>query len=71
MKISERGQVTIPKHFRIQFGLHHEVEIEFVTSEDGLLIRKRASAKHPVDSVRGILQRPSDTDAYISELRGR
>lgn len=70
MKISERGQVTIPKHLRKRFGLHRDVEIEFVPSKEGLLIRKRTLQEHPVERVRGILKQPSETDAYIAELRG-
>ena len=28
MRVSERGQITIPKALRERFGLHHDVEIE-------------------------------------------
>lgn len=28
MKISERGQITIPKHLRERFGMNHNVEVE-------------------------------------------
>ena len=55
MQISERGQITIPKHLRERFGMHHKVEVEISPTEDGLLIQKRTTAKHPVDRVYGIL----------------
>ena len=72
MRISERGQITIPKHLRDQFGLSHNVEVEMVLTEHGLLIRKRSGANHPVDRIRGILGgRGMDVDAYIEEIRGR
>ena len=27
MRISKRGQITIPKHLRERFGMHHTVEV--------------------------------------------
>ena len=71
MKVSERGQVTIPKQLRDRYGLHPEVEIEIVADEDGIRVRKRTGAAHPVREVFGILNRPAGVDAYIEEIRGR
>ena len=55
MRVSERGQITIPRALRERFGLHHNVEIEMAPTDHGLLIRKRTTAEHPVDRVYGIL----------------
>jgi bifunctional DNA-binding transcriptional regulator/antitoxin component of YhaV-PrlF toxin-antitoxin module len=71
MKISDRGQITIPKTFRNRFGFNINVEVEFVPTDEGLLIQKRTRKKHPVDSVLGILNRPASTDQYLEEVRGR
>ena len=71
MKISDRGQVTIPKALRRRLGLQKNVEIEIVPVKEGLLIQKRSRGKHPVDSVLGVLKSPADTDRYIEEVRGR
>lgn len=76
MKISERGQITIPKHLRERFGMNHNVELEISPTEQGLLIRKRTAAEHPVDRVYGILDRDAlgegvSVDDYIEEIRGR
>ena len=71
MKISERGQVTIPKLMRKRFGLNRDVEVELIPTSGGLLIRKRSLSGHPVDAVLGILKRPSNTDEYIEKVRGR
>lgn len=71
MKISERGQITIPKPLRDRFGFHKDVEVELVVAQDGVLIQKHTRSKHPVDRVYGILGHPSDTDRYIEEIRGR
>ena len=72
MRISERGQITIPKHLRDQFGMTQNVEIEITPTEQGLLIQKRTAALHPVDRVAGILDGADfDIDEYIEEIRGR
>ena len=76
MRISERGQITIPKPLRERFGMHHNVEVEVTPTEKGLLIRKRTTADHPIDRVYGILGKDAlgvgvSVDDYIEEIRGR
>ena len=71
MRISERGQITIPKRFRDRFGMNKDVEVEITPTEHGLLIQKRAAAQHPVERVSGILDDTFDVDQYIEEIRGR
>ncbi|MBW2594468.1 MAG: AbrB/MazE/SpoVT family DNA-binding domain-containing protein [Deltaproteobacteria bacterium] len=71
MKISERGQITVPKPLRDRFGLYKNVEIQMISSKEGILIQKQSRGKHPVDLIYGILEKPSDTDTYIEEVRGR
>jgi len=70
MRISEQGQVTIPKHLRDRFGMTANVEVDITPTEQGLLIRKRPAGKHPVDRVYGILN-GGNTDEYLDEVRGR
>ena len=72
MRISERGQITIPKHLRDRFGMNHNVEVEITPTDRGLLIQKRTSAEHPVERIAGILDDGDfDVDEYIEEIRGR
>lgn len=72
MRISERGQVTIPKHLRERFGMHHNVEVEVTPTETGVLIETRVDGEHPVDRVAGLLDGVDfDVDEYIEEVRGR
>ena len=71
MRISERGQITIPKRFRDRFGMNQDVEVEITATEHGLLIQKRSAAQHPVEKVSGILDGVDDVDQYIEEIRGR
>lgn len=70
MKISERGQITIPKRIRGKYGLESEVEVEFVEIDGTIQLRKK-SMIHPVDKVTGTLNSPKDTDKYIDEIRGK
>lgn len=76
MRISERGQITIPKPLRDRFGMHRNVEVEISPTHQGLLIRKRTTAQHPVDRVYGILGKDAlgeavGVDEYIDEIRGK
>ncbi|MDE2860423.1 MAG: AbrB/MazE/SpoVT family DNA-binding domain-containing protein [Chloroflexota bacterium] len=71
MRISERGQITIPKHLRDRFGMKRDVEVEITPTDGGLLIRKRAAELHPVDRVAGVLDGGDfDIDEYVKEMRG-
>ncbi|MDE2945419.1 MAG: AbrB/MazE/SpoVT family DNA-binding domain-containing protein [Gemmatimonadota bacterium] len=71
MRISERGKITIPRELRDRYGLNGNVEVELVPTEEGLLLRKKTVARHPVDRVYGILGTGGNTDDYIDEIRGR
>lgn len=75
MKISERGQVTIPKKQRDRFGLKPNTNVEFVEIDHQLVLRKKRKGQLPVHSVRGILRKRSgggkSTDQIIEEIRGQ
>ena len=71
MRISERGQITIPNRLRDRFGLNKDVEVEITPTEHGLLIQKRSAAQHPVERISGILDDAFDVDQYVEEIRGR
>jgi AbrB family looped-hinge helix DNA binding protein len=58
MRITSKGQVTIPREIRDKFGLLPETEVEFI-EVDGAVTLVRA---------RG--QRPDRADRALSALRG-
>ncbi|GHF85909.1 AbrB family looped-hinge helix DNA binding protein [Amycolatopsis bartoniae] len=58
MRLTEKGQVTIPKAIRERLGLGPGDEVEFVLDEDGARI-KRASGS------------PSRGRRLVERLRGR
>ncbi|WP_312619004.1 AbrB/MazE/SpoVT family DNA-binding domain-containing protein [Haloarcula sp. 1CSR25-25] len=39
-RITRKGQVTIPKEFRAEFGLREGDEVRWENAEDGIRIRK-------------------------------
>ena len=67
----EMGRQTIPKELRDRFGLHHDVEIVILATDQGLLIQKKDEGQSqvegagttvgekdsPVDRVAGILDK--------------
>ena len=76
MLISDRGQITIPKHLQDRFGMNHNVEVAIIPTEQALLAQKLTLAKHPVNRISGILDNRTlgdggSVDDYIEETRGR
>ena len=71
MKIMERGQVTIPKKYRKQYGISQNTEIDFVPKEEGLLIVKKNIQNSLFREIFGILKKNTRTDMYIEKIRGR
>lgn len=71
MRISKRGQITIPKRLRDKYGMHCGVDIEVKPLRHGILIQKRAMDQHPVDRVSGLLCTQENVDEYVEEIRGR
>lgn len=68
-RVSERGQVTIPKPLRDRLGIRPGEIIEFA-AEQGRLVAVKASARDPVDAVYGLLGRPGSTDELVDGMRG-
>lgn len=45
MKISTKGQVTIPVEMRIKLGMLPYTEVDFVLQDEGILIKKHQNSK--------------------------
>jgi AbrB family looped-hinge helix DNA binding protein len=73
MKIGERGQVTIPLEYRQRFGLKPATEVEFITLNGQLVLKKANPGKRKVwDKHYGILKQGGvRTDDLMRELRDR
>jgi AbrB family looped-hinge helix DNA binding protein len=76
MKIGERGQVTIPKNIREQFGLGPETDVEF-RIVNGSTVLKKATRKLNLGNSRGRCAKSfselgySSVDKFIDDVRGR
>ncbi|HET6632328.1 MAG TPA: AbrB/MazE/SpoVT family DNA-binding domain-containing protein [Rhodanobacteraceae bacterium] len=79
MKITSKGQVTIPQAVRERAGLHPHSEVEFEVKANGeVIIRPVAHATSPIraafEQVRGSATarafKDMDTDQFMRFLRG-
>ena len=68
-KLSQKGQITVPKHLREQLGIRAGDELELIEDGGRLLVRKAPPSDQAGDAD-GVLQRRQGTDAAIRELRG-
>lgn len=68
-RISERGQITIPKAVRDRLGIRGGTELEFET-EGGRIIVTKASRPDALRSLVGVVRDERGTDEMIRELRG-
>jgi len=60
MRITSKGQVTIPLEIRQRFGLLPDTEVEFVAKKNSVQIVKSTNIK-----------RPTRGEALVHRLRGR
>jgi AbrB family looped-hinge helix DNA binding protein len=76
MRVTEKGQVTIPKEIRQHLGIEPGSEVEFIASENGALLVKSDAGQRPsvaewAKRVQGTLDLDGmSTDEYMIWLRG-
>ena len=68
-RLTEKGQVTIPKPLRESLGLEPGQELEFEEREGTLVVRRRAPAD-PLRELVGLISERVDIDAYLEQTRG-
>ena len=70
MRISDRGQVTIPQELREKYGLLANTEVEFVPDGNGLrLVPSPASRVAQVERLYGSKKFNRSTDELMTLLR--
>ena len=70
MRISERGQVTIPQALRERHGLWPDTEVEFVEREGELvLIKSPESRRKRIRELYGQIETGKSTDEIMQLLR--
>lgn len=68
--LSEKGQVTIPKKLRLEYGLEPGTVLDFVEEEGAILVRKVVPT-NPIRAWRGRGKLPGDVDVegYLRRIR--
>ena len=69
-RVSEKGQITIPKAVRAKLGLRPGTVLE-LQAERGRLIGRKAGGRDIVDELFGSLPIDEPVDDYIERARGR
>jgi AbrB family looped-hinge helix DNA binding protein len=69
-KVSEKGQITIPKAVRLKLGLRPGTVLE-LDADHGRLIGRKASGRDVVDELYGSMPMDEPVDAYLERTRGR
>jgi AbrB family looped-hinge helix DNA binding protein len=73
MRVTTKGQVTIPQEIREKLGITPAVEIDFVEEKERIYIVKRkdqAKKTHKFGKLRGIATVKMTTDEIMSLTRG-
>jgi antitoxin PrlF len=71
-RVSERGQITLPKAIRTKLGIRPGTIIEFELT-NGKIIGTKKEPKDPLRRWRGKGRLPEgfvDVDTYLNEVRG-
>ncbi len=58
MRVTEKGQVTIPKHLRDALGIGAGTQVEFIRNDDAIVVRK-------------VSDEPTRGRQLVTRLRGR
>lgn len=69
MKVTRRGQVTIPLQIRKKTGIEENSEVDFSIEGGRIVITKKLS-KNPFENWSGALNRPQDSDKLVHQMRG-
>lgn len=67
-RVTERGQITIPKQLRDRLGIRPGQVVDFA-EEGGRLVVTRRAGDDPVEAVFGILALDRSTDELMADLR--
>lgn len=66
MRITSKGQVTIPKEIRDEFGLLPGTEVEFVAEEGEIKVRKRKGGRNRGQEIVDHLRQASGGDIPLT-----
>jgi AbrB family looped-hinge helix DNA binding protein len=65
MRITSKGQVTIPQHIRESYGFMPETEVDFI-ERDGAVVLEAADGSHPDAADRFVAKLPGSASGGLS-----
>lgn len=72
MKVTPKGQVTIPRHIREKLGITSDSEVDFIEDNNRVYIVNRTFAKNPpkkFQELRGVANVQMTTDEIMALTR--
>ena len=74
MRVTSKGQVTIPRDIRRKMGIATHTEVEFVIERDAVILRlvkgSPSKGKHVVETLMGRASVKMTTDEIMALTRG-
>ncbi len=73
MRVTTKGQVTIPQHIREKLGITPATEVDFIEEDERVYIVKRPSIQHRANRfrhLRGVATVRMTTDEILALTRG-
>ena len=73
MRVTSKGQVTVPKALRERFGITRETDVRFVAERGKLVLVKEKLVGSAVTRIRGRVKRlpaARTVDEYLASTRG-
>ena len=53
VKISKKGQITIPKELRVKFNFKEDIELVLIDTPEGILLKPK---NHKINALRGLFR---------------
>lgn len=70
MRVTSKGQVTIPKDIRESLGITTQSEVDFVQEDGRVYLVKKKSKENPFTRLRGCATIKMTTDEIMALTRG-
>jgi AbrB family looped-hinge helix DNA binding protein len=69
-RVTEKGQVTIPKRIREELGIRPGDEVRFERTEEGYIVRKEVDESQ-FEKWRGVVDTDRSVEEEMQDLRGK
>ncbi|MBT4285790.1 MAG: AbrB/MazE/SpoVT family DNA-binding domain-containing protein [Deltaproteobacteria bacterium] len=70
MRVTTKGQVTIPRHIREEFGILPESEVEFKVENRRVYIERKLGTENKFKQLRGVATVKMSTEEIMQLTRG-